>query len=247
MRSLFVVLGIVAGAAGICRADTIQATFQSVDYGGTLVTVTLNPVPGGSPYQVTGIAGEYHWQEVAGSSPILGNNGSFDTFCVEITQDINFNEPPYTYTTTDPLSLAPEPGDGFGPMGVLKADLIRELWFADIDSVVDAPTAATFQYAVWDIIYGTSLHVDAANQGLLNSAEGLVGALDPTGNGPQSNLIALTSNGANGAQDQVTGASLSPNVPPVPLPSTVSATAALLGLLGAWSTLRRRIGPVSVC
>lgn len=98
----------------------------------------------------------------------------------------------------------------------------------------------------WDIIYGASLHVDAANQGLLNSAEGLVSALDPTGNGPQSNLIALTSNGANGAQDQITGASLSPNVSAVPLPATVSATAALLGLLGAWSTLRRRIGPVSV-
>jgi hypothetical protein len=240
MRLMFAVLAMSVCLAGICRADTIQATFQSVDYGGTLVTVTLNPVPGGSPYQVTGIAGEYHWQEVAGSSPVLGNNGSFDTFCVELTQDINFNQPPYTYTTTDALSLAPEPGDGFGPMGDLKADLIRELWSADIDNVIDNTSATEFQFAVWDIIYGTSLHVDSSNQSLLNAAQGWVSALDQTGNGPQDNVLALTSGGVNGAQDQITGSPLIPLVSTAPLPSSVSTSAALLAILGMWVGVRRR-------
>ena len=225
MRLMLVLLAGVVCAAGVCRADPIQATFEGVDYGGTVVTASLDPVPGGSPYQVTGIAGEYHWQEAAGSSPVLGINGSFDTFCVELTQDINLNQPPYTYTTLDALSSAPQPGDGFGPMGQTKAELIQELWFADIGKVLDNTSATTFQFAVWDIIYGTSLGVDSTNQPLLDTAKGWVSDLDPNGLGPQDNVMALIS---GTAQDQITAAPLTPFVSTAPLPSSLPASAVLL-------------------
>lgn len=228
-----VAAALVGLCAGTSRAGNITATFMGVEYP-TTVTVTLNnnlPSPNNQTYTVTGEVGEYEWTQTSPSSAPLATN--FTTFCIEINQDINFNQPPYTYTVAS-LASAPQPNSPWisGGMGAAKAAQIDELWGQDFSKINNATTAAEFQYAVWYIVYGSELSVDSTNTPLLNTAKTWVSNLNTSG--PTADVIALvsgepTNNGD--AQDQITA---------IPLPSSAYTGLALLGGLGLVAGVRSR-------
>lgn len=213
IRSIVIAFIVTTTFALFTDAATITATFDSVAGGGIVVIPSLNGASLGA-----GLAGQYLWTQNSGT-PVLGSTGQFVTFCIELTQDINFNQPPYEYTIAD-LATAPRPSDTMNPsgMGSAKADQIRELWGQDYSKVVDNSSAATFQFAIWRILYGNSLTLDAGNAGLLATADGWINALDS--NGRRADLIALTS---PTAQDQITIAT--------PLPSGAWGGLLLIGVL----------------
>ena len=216
MRITKCVVAVIAATvlAAYSHAATITATFESVGGGGVLVTPSLNGTSIG-----TGLAGQYFWKQQSGS-PVLGNGGNFLTFCIELTQDIDFNQPPYQYSIVD-LATAPQPGTYIGAngMGTARADEIRELFGQDLSKVVDTSTAATFQFAVWRILYGSALTLDSANAGRLATADSWIAGLNA--NGAKASLIALSS---PTAQDQVTIAT--------PLPSAAWGGMLLIGFVG---------------
>jgi hypothetical protein len=164
----------------------------------------------------------------------LGN--SFQTFCIELTQDISPGGT-YTYSLVN-LADAPKPGTsqtgGSGGMGQAKANAIGALWAADYGSIAgpNADTnAAAFQLAIWKIEYDWGSSNESFNKGNFKAsangvnpnstnaaiiqAENWLNSLGWNNNNVpnETNLIALSSPGPNGYQDQVMAI-------PTPEPST---------------------------
>lgn len=141
-------------AALLAWAATVHAGPVTADYTGPglslAIEYTLQDVPGQSqplPHQLTQ-AGELNWTTVSG---VPGLPSQFVSFCIELTQQISSNPSvnPYSYNVVS-LESSSQPA-----LGTTKANEIRQLWgmfFADVNS--DA-TAAAFQIAIWEIIYGS--------------------------------------------------------------------------------------------
>jgi hypothetical protein len=160
-----------------------------------------------------------------------------DAFCIEV-QTISFGGT-YPYSVRDafdaPIPDGPNDTSG-GPMGVPKAEGLKELWGRFHGQVNSNITAAAFQLAVWEIVfedlYVTSppawdvlsgkfeARLDSGDPTLaINQANAWLAQID--GSGPKAQLYGLTN---GGAQDLL-----------VPEPATV----ALLGL-GALSLIRKK-------
>ncbi|HPS55845.1 MAG TPA: hypothetical protein PLP05_09610 [Sedimentisphaerales bacterium] len=116
-------------------------------------------------------------------------------FCIEPQLGTTTNR---TYNVVD-LKDAPEPqGPNGDPMGVERADLLRELFGRNYDSVVDNKTAAAFQLAVWEIVFDGSSNNFTAGNFFINSvltdtitlASNWLAAID--GTGPMANLVGLS-------------------------------------------------------
>jgi hypothetical protein len=259
---LFAGTVLALGLASACQAGTITATFNSCNTfnqpafsngQGTVVDVNLNNLEGGSAYSVEGDAGEYLWTQTAGT-PILGNNGNFYTFCVELTQDIGYGGS-YTYTTTS-LTNVPDPAGQYGypTMSTAQAGDIDNLWANEIGSVTNNDAATEFQTAIWDIIYdynSTNTYHNNLSVGIVSSADGLSGTTfnnvvnswvstavsdENSGDLGDTNLIALE-NASD--QDQITALA-------VPLPGTFQTGFAILGIIAAFRVVRRRPSAVAV-
>jgi hypothetical protein len=168
------------------HADFQIATFTNVSPG-EVVTISKN----GNPE--SGWAGYYNF--VNGSGLI---NGSFHGLCIDIGQNIYYNQT-VTFGVAQ-LENAPTPGVA---MGVNRANLVRELWYSDYTASAQSNSnAAAFEIAIWEIINessGNPLNVTtgqftvSANASTLATANAWLQALDLTGNGPRvSNLMALT-------------------------------------------------------
>lgn len=200
-------LGIIKAPA---HADFQIATFVNVSPG-EVVTIPVN----GSLELCW--AGYYDF--VNGSGLI---NGSFHGFCIDIAQDIFYNQT--VNFGVAPLGNAPAPGAG---MGTDRANLLRELWYNDhTASAENNSNGAAFQIAIWEIINesrGNPLDVTtgqftvSANASTLTTANTWLQAL--TGNGPRANdLMALTSDSYQDYVVEVPGAgvvgSLSTPAPP---------------------------------
>lgn len=236
MLKKYLHLGLAALVAGLAAlpaaAGTVTATFDTVSPS-TVFYYTLN----GTNSAV--YAGQINWTRTGGTQTGLPDT-SFSTFCVELTQHIQFNQS-YTYDVID-LSQASSP-----VMGEDKAGDIGRLWAKYNPLADDTPNNATaFQMAIWEILHDTDYLVGAGNframypdaapaiiaQGWLN---------DLSWNGTLPNLLALKS---ATAQDQVFF------VPPptpeggnpvaVPLPAAAWGGAVLLGLLAGRRLAKRR-------
>lgn len=199
---------------------------------------------------LTGKSG-YNWEQATpGSVSWLPN--TFNTFCIEILQNIYFGEK-YSYSTAA-LQEAPQRTGTPEAMGLVKANLIRELWAQWSGDLTDATKYEAFQVAIWNIIYDTDFSVSSGSglfylttsQGnatqtahVLSQANTYLNYLatnDPTGSGSLSmaNLVALSN---LGAQDQVALLNPGYNPPPPgggspqPVPAPPTAILAMLGLL----------------
>jgi len=166
--------------AGMVLGAIVDAKFVSQGpNGGSGVTVALK---GDSPFNLSqGGAMDYHF--ISGANPDLSTfpnpfigmnglvdaNGAFNTFCIEVTQNIGFGQT-YAYTVSN-LADAPQPAFGSttpGPgMGSTAATEIAQLWahyFPTINTSTDpGSTAAAFQLAIWKLEYDQAQLVGAAS------------------------------------------------------------------------------------
>jgi hypothetical protein len=227
----------VLAAAATARSDQVAATFDTVNPG-EVVSITS----GGTTWN--GVwAGEYDFRNASG---VL--NGYLRGFCIDINQDIYWNQT----VTFDVASLkdAPVPGPSMGP---LRARLIRELWANDFNRIgTSNSNAAAFQLAVWEIINETKTNADGtlalglnggtftatdSDGATITTANTWLSQLDLHGSGTQDgSLIALTN---SQYQDYVM------SVPAPPGLVLGSAGAVSLLLAGVWQCLRRRLRKVA--
>ena len=217
----FIAMSFVAFAGMTASADTVVATFNTVNPGSN----GAFSLDGGANWNGTGPAGLFNWTRTGGD--FAGLQGNFYAFCTELTEHVGYGGN-YTYTVAS-LEQAPT---ALGGMGTAKADAIRELfgryYNPSFGSVLDTDHAAAMEMSIWEITHettnvwnlgtGTAQFVnDSANA--INLANSMLASLD--GTGPKAtDLYALI---ANGVQDMI-----------VPTPGT--AVLAGTGLL----TLSRR-------
>jgi hypothetical protein len=210
-------------------ATTVKATFNSVAPGESF-SFTLDGVDESTS------AGVFNWTSVPGG---MANLGSFDAFCIELTQDVNYGGT-YVYNI-DALQDGPTPGTDTGgpgvngPMGPAKAAQISELWGRYFNSIFTGSpaqqniNAAAFQIGVWDIVFGSKLSLaegnfvaDDVSDPSVILAQSWLNSLD--GSGPMANMVALDS---PTNQDMVTA------VPgPLFIISVPEAATGITGILG---------------
>ena len=200
---------------GLTIGESIDSGATFTDYQSGLLPVTVTSTSG-----------------FAGPVPV-----NFSTFCIEPLQGISAGT--YTYTI-DPLQDAP---NSPGPMGTVKADLLRELfgrYYSSFQQPITAQLAAALQIAIWEIVQessgpfsvstGAIRYQSAANPDVIIQANALLASLD--GTGPLlSNLYSIR--GVSN-QDLAFHAEVS-----VPEPATLVSTA--LGLLLAVQAARPRV------
>ena len=215
-------VGMVAMIAGSAAADTVTATFNTVDPGSN----GSFSIDGGANWGSTGPAGLFNWTRTGGT--YAGLQGNFYAFCTELTEHVGYGGS-YTYDVTS-LENVPT---SLGGMGSAKADLVRELfgrfYNPAFTGALDVDHAAAMQMSIWEIVYenGPTLDVTTGNAQFVNddvTAMGLanimLASLD--GTGPKSNeVFALAS---VGTQDMI-----------VPAPGTL-----VLAGAGAVAMRRRR-------
>jgi hypothetical protein len=243
------------GAAASAHADVI-ATFTGVnaerDIHISINDTYSNPSISGNEFVATG---NYQWSGDA-SNPI-GLQGNFSTFCIDFTQDIDFNKPPYTFQVA---SLDGAPSDlpvyhdpllaGNG-MGTERANAVRELWGLNHSSLDNADKVAGFQLAIWKILYeptitqnpATSMDITTGNLrttdsgAFVNYADQYLASIVSNGHYRTdhlaTDLYALTN---DRFQDQIVEFSGPPTPQrepsPVPAPKSVYAGVALMAGLG---------------
>jgi hypothetical protein len=167
LTSLILLFSVAASG----RADYTTGELHDINghglYGGILspgAGVTINLGNGSSP-SVAYYPGVVNWTVATppagkpNASWVPPVGGSFTTFCIELSQDINPGKV-YTYQLTA-LAYAPSPGTApaqanppHAGMGTIKANAIEELWGQDYSSIATNSTnAAAFQLAIWKIEY----------------------------------------------------------------------------------------------
>jgi hypothetical protein len=238
MRSLLwlLPLSVAVGLNQFANADTVTATLTGLT---PYVFPTMYLQGTGN---ITGGTGAIGWQGQNGNA--LGLTGSFDTFCIDLIQDINFGST-YTYNVMS-LASAPQPGAYYPPqsggMGAVKAGELSTLYAEQFVGLSTDDALEAFQLAIWNIVYDNDASVstgdgafyvvsgfDPSIVALANSY--LAGATDLSHQEAfYGSLVALV--GQDGAQDQI-------YTSPVPAPQTFLGGGVLLG---ACVLVRRKRG-----
>jgi hypothetical protein len=184
---------------------------------------------------------------------LADGNGPIDVqgFCIDLSQDASSN-----YHTYHLAALEEAPQDGgtqFSPMGVTKADAIRELWGEHFsEATTSALNAAGFQVAIWEIMYENSnkpdqipneWDVSAGRFSVINStvaevANAWIATIGDESRTLNTTLIALMNDvGVTLYQDYVISLEAGGAVVPEP----ITLISAVMGLCGLGSYVRRRI------
>ncbi|MFI4862035.1 MAG: hypothetical protein ACIAXF_15320 [Phycisphaerales bacterium JB063] len=218
------VCGAALLAAGTASADSVDIRFDGVQPGEDVRVYLDTDGNGTYDYNKKVTAGVMNWTN-------LDNGGSFETFCIELTQYISYSQVS-EYTMHDDITAAPRT-DGV-TISEHKADLLGAFWGQFRDLVVNSDTASAFQVGIWEIVYDGD---DALN---LNYGQGNFSVSGHSSYSDTRNIASMWLNNLdlNGAsvnlrtlshgtrQDQITE---------VPTPGAAAAGLALLGM-----TLRRR-------
>jgi len=224
---------VLSAGASASTYGTVSATLLSASLG-------LNMGSMIQPYDsswYTGPTGQINLQYMT-TPPVLLNP---QAFCIE-TQTVGIGST-YAYTVVDPWEVPVPLGpadQSQGPMGVAKANYLREFWALAFGSVTNNVTAAAFQLGAWEIVFEDlpttpptgwdvttgkfSARLDAGDPtAAINQANAWLALVN--GTGPKATLYGLKS---DSAQDQI--------VSPEP------ATLVLMALGGVGLLARRRRG-----
>lgn len=222
---------IVAGMfAASAAAATVTAKFTDVSPSKTF-KYTYN----GSAAHV--YAGQINWLQTAGDYD-MGPGDTFYSYCIELTQQINPGTT-YTFSVVD-LTAASNPA-----ITDEKATLLGKLWGQSHHEVgSSANHAAAFQIAIWEILSDSPLSLTGgsfkATDPNAQPAQIAKGWLETVGSysGLMPTLKALHS---STAQDQIFFVPPTPETAVVvPLPAAVWAGGALIALITARKSLRKR-------
>jgi hypothetical protein len=245
--TLWTGLVVVVLAPSVASASYIKPTLTSVSPGVNLTIYESSTYSSG----VGTTAGSFNWTH-------SGNNylpSALKTFCIEIGQHVGIGNT-YTYKLDSQLQNYPTSGSGAGTgagtsgaMGLVKADLLRELYGRYYNTLGSSNVNnAAFQLAIWEIthdgystvnagqyysgnVIGTGDFRMTTTTGAAGSAMTLANSwlASLNGQGPKSNnLIVLTS---PTAQDQIA-------VAPAP-PAIGLAIAGIITLFGLKRRARR--------
>jgi len=225
-------LTLLFGLASLASADSISASLSAVTPN-RIVDISIN---GGHSYRSI-LAGAMQWNRTGGDHEGMPT-GAFDSFCIELTQYVNYHNN-YTFEVV-PLETAPRPGgSGVGQgMMTLKADLLRELWGSHYGEATTRDSAAAFQLAVWEIVYDDGVTLNDGSFRVrprsttplyVTIAQNWLDSLD--GHGPKAHLVALSN---PCLQDQVIAA---------PLPSAAFGGIALVLVMAVIKIRRNLLEP----
>lgn len=238
MRSLLWVmpLSVVVGLSQSAQADSVTATLTGL----TPYVFPTSYLQGAG--NITGGTGAIQWQGVSGNPANF--QGAFNTFCIDLVQDIYFGST-YTYTEMS-VAAAPQPGaypagTPVNGMGGVKASELNTLFAEQYKNLTTDNALEAFQIAIWNIVYDTDASVttgdgsfyvvsgfDPSIVTLANNY--LVGATDLSNQELfAGDLVALV--GDNGAQDQIFASD-------APAPQTWLGGGLLLG--ACWLVRRKR-------
>jgi hypothetical protein len=168
-------------------AATIKGTFNGPENGGTVTVQTNEGV--NSKLSTYGNAGFMKWTVSSSQVPFDVPNGpGYLGFCIEYQQNVSKGS---TYVfdvqkTASQLSAIPDPGVGSGAIGAVGATNLDRLFEVAYSTVVNAhdknlanakSLAASFQLAVWEIVYEAQygnavLKLSGANKGKFYAADG---------------------------------------------------------------------------
>ncbi len=162
----------VLAAGGVASATTIQARLDSVT-----PEFHMNVSSDSGATWRTLYSGVNNFTVLGGDPTELAP--TFKGFCIDLGQTIGFGN---TYTfTAGPIEAAPVPG---GPMGLAKANLLRELWGRHFLGINSNVRASAFQIAVWEIVFDTGLDFGngavrvTGDANVLSMAQSYVSSLD---------------------------------------------------------------------
>lgn len=238
-------LGLLMLAGSTVRASpTVTARLDGFDPGAPVHVdrSVLDPYligPGTDTREVA--PGRFTFTRTGGdfAGTLVGATPQFYAFCIEPLEFI------YTgFTYTFDLKTLELGATNIGGMGLVKADLIRELFYQrmpDLSAVITNEKASALNVAIWEIVRenpSNALNIysgdasfasfDAAGASMLALAQTYVSTL--TGTGPRlDNLYALTIDGVQDVLVQVNS---------VPEPSTFLGMGG--ALIGVAALIRRR-------
>jgi hypothetical protein len=223
--------------------------------GATMVTATFNgedianPVTGyvpvnGSPVDVY-ISG-LSWTGSGNSDPAF--NGSFTTYCIDLTHEINPNNP---YTFTEDASLS----DIVGATAAAQISTLYSNYDPGIVTPDTPETEGAFQMAIWDILYnngapfpsdgstGSPFYVNSpSDAGSVVLANNWLFSLGSLGSSNPS-LVALAT--YEDSQGQVFLSNSLEHDTVVPQPAMMNSSLLLLTLTAAGALLRRKFARIA--
>ncbi|MFN4242000.1 MAG: hypothetical protein ACK4PI_02060 [Tepidisphaerales bacterium] len=266
-QSALLAAALLVSTASSALANTVTAKFTGPDTSrGQNVTVNfMNSFAGETTYTSTTVfAGALNWTTVGSglgwSTSLFPTPATFQTFCIEFTQNITTNQT-VTYQIEN-LAAAPKPfgnppgnpgSPGMGGQNGLgttrsKDTLIRQLFneFGDSLGTTKAKWAA-FQVAIWKIVFETNtvshaggftdvtqgnFQINPSATAVVSHANSFLSFLVANPGEPLRNGLHAFTN--DSAQDQVFLDNLTPasSSPVVPVPTAAAAGLALMGGLG---------------
>ncbi len=213
-------LGVSAllAAAATAGAGTITGKFTSQFSQGANITAS------GGIYNGNVNTVLYKWTRT--DTPGVGGADAtipitFDTYCVDLSQSVKAG----TVYTFDLITMTQA---GYSAQQQL---LLTQLWNSFKPGVDTKAESASFQLAVWEIVYDTNLNTSNgtfkvnSSSSLRSSSQNLVTAASNLASNPLTPSVQLFVLRSNKAQDQIVG------IPMVPSPGAVALAG--LGLLMA--------------
>jgi hypothetical protein len=229
-----VAAAVVAAVAGSAFADTVN-----VKYVGTGKGSNVKIIAPGVNQNV--FAGQLRHEITGGTGLGAMFNGTYVTYCSDVSQYVTSTTKSYTVL---PLEQVP----GAAPMGLSKADALRNLYtFGAGSQLLNTSSndfAAAFQLAVWEIVHDFNSNLGVSS---LSISDGTFKAKSTNGNALSSGINAQINNLFSGIFNLPEGASQTPlaglshataqdQIVVVPTPGAL----ALAGLGGGLLIKRRR-------
>jgi hypothetical protein len=185
------VLAISGSALG--NGQDLITTFNNISPGVPFAWSVVGQVGGSNP----GVAGCFNFTRTGGS--YTGVSGNYISFCTELTQTLDDGQS-VTYKVVNGDQVPGANGPFTSPLGLTGADLVSELFgrFFPAGATGTAENCASFQLAIWEIVYDSNLIINGVGDTfqvgidplVLAQSQFYLNSLD--GTGPRAALTGFT-------------------------------------------------------